>query len=336
MKEICVCEHGGDKTYIESIGLKIIDFSTNLNPYGPPESIFTEIKAAMDEIDVYPDSESRELRRTISERINRSEDEILVGAGVTELITLVSLAFIEDRVLIPRHTYGEYAVASKIMGAEICYLDMPGLRIIPEIIMDGMKRGDLFFFCNPNNPTGYYMSKDDVKKIVEYAEDMDVLVVLDEAYTDFVEKDFDSTELMSSNLIILRSLTKSYTIPGVRIGYAVSSPENISTMRRVKSPWTVDIFAQKIGVAVIGDDEFLKESRKKIFRDKEKIERRIGVHSDANFYLLDVGNAKVVREELIERGILVRDCTSFGLPSYIRFSVRKNEENEMLMEALRC
>ena len=335
--EIEICEHGGkvEKAKVE----EIIDFSTNLNPYGPPDFVFSAIKETMTEIKMYPDTESRELREKISKKFECKEEEVLVGAGVSELIQLAALAFVRDRVLMPKHTYGEYAVVAKMMGAEIKRIEMPGLQIYPELIVEEMKQNDVVFLCNPNNPTGQYLGKEELGQIIKEAERVDAGLVMDEAYIDFVENAFPSYDFSTQNLIILRSMTKSYAIPGIRLGYAISSEENIRAMRKVKVPWSVSVFAQKIGLAAMEADNFLTDTRKKIERSKVRIENKfreldIHLHSDANFYILDVGKAKEVKRELLKQGLLVRDCTSFGLPSHIRFSVRKEEENERLIDAL--
>ncbi len=342
-----ICEHGGKREKDGAGG--VIDFSTNLNPYGQPDFVFRALKEAMTEIKLYPDTESRELREQIAKKIGCEEAEVLVGAGVSELIQLVALAFVRDRVLMLKHTYGEYEVAAKMMGGTITRIEMqgPGLHVYPERIAEEMKPDDVVFLCNPNNPTGQYLGKNELWQIIEEAEREDALVVMDEAYIDFVENAFPSHTFSTRNLVILRSLTKSYAIPGIRLGYAISSAENIRAMRKIKVPWSVTAFAQRTGLAVIsgaeaeGSDEFLADTRKKIKRSKVKIENRLRerdmhVESDANFYVLDVGpeKAREVKRELLKQGLLVRDCTSFGLPSHIRFSVKKENENERLMDAL--
>jgi len=341
LQGIEICEHGG-KLEKDGAG-EVIDFSVNLNPYGPPDFVFSAIKEAITEIKLYPDTESRELREKIAKKFGCEEEEMLVGAGVSELIQLVALSFVKNRALMLKHTYGEYEVAAKTIGAEIKHIEMPGLRIYPELVVEEMKPDDVVFLCNPNNPTGQYLGKKELGQIVEEAERVDALVVMDEAYTDFVENAFPSYNFSTQNLVVLRSPTKSYAIPGIRLGYAISSAENIREMRKVKVPWSVGVFAQEIGMVVIGKegDDFLTDTRKKIERSKVRIENRlreqdIHVDSDANFYVLDVGNGKgkEVKRGLLKRGLLVRDCTSFGLPSHIRFSVRKEEENERLMDAL--
>ena len=348
-----ICEHGGEReragcrerNTADEPGLELIDFSVNLNPYGPPGFVFAAIKEAIEEIGLYPDTECRLLREKIARKFNREMDNILVGAGVSELIQLIALAFVKQRVLIPEYTYGEYEVAARMMGAEIKHIAMPlpALRIYPELILDAMKPDDVIFLCNPNNPTGQYLVKKEIEQVLEEAERVDALVVIDEAYVDFVQNAFPTHRLVTPNLVILRSLTKSFTIPGVRIGYAISSEAIITEMEKVKVPWSVSVCAEKVGMAVIDKegDEFLVDTMERIERSKGKIERAMGVdvqiQTDANFYILDLGDGdarEVKRVLLTENGIRVRDCTSFGLPSHIRFAVRTDEENELLINRL--
>lgn len=329
-----VCEHGGARAWNNDD--ELIDFSVNLNPYGPPDFVPNAIQEAIEEVHLYPDTECNELRAEIAEKYGCEEKEVLVGAGVSELIQLVALSFMKNRVLMPQHTYGEYEVATKLMGAQIKRIEMPYLRINPDLIVEEMKPDDVIFICNPNNPTGQYLDKNGIALILEEAERVDALVVLDEAYVDFVTNTFPAHKFSTHNLIILRSLTKSFAIPGVRIGYAISSEAIIEEIEKVKVPWSVSVCAQKAGMAVISTagDTFLAETRESIERSKEKIEKILDVHTDANFYIFDVGDAREVKRKLLKHGTMVRDCTSFGLPTHIRFSVRTDEENEVLLHFL--
>lgn len=327
-----VCEHGGEPIEHRSI----LDFSVSINPYGPPEFIAPAIREAIEELSLYPDTECHELRERIARRYNREENEILVAAGSSELIPLVALTFVNRRVLIPAHTYGEYETAARMAGVKIKRIKMPALQLKPEVVVEELSTNDLLYLCNPNNPTGQYLGKPAIEVVVDRAEHVDALVVLDEAYVDFVKAAFPSHELHSPNLIILRSLTKSFAIPGVRIGYAIGSEDLITAMRKIKVPWSVSVFAQKIGAAVLGSqgEDFLVQTREKLERSKRRIEEVWPIHSDANYYLLEVGTAREVKSALLKEGIMVRDCTSFGLPTYIRFSVKRDEENERLINAI--
>lgn len=328
LSDLSVCEHGGEQD-----GADVIDFSVNLNPYGPPDFVLDVIKSAIDAIKIYPDTECSEIRARISQKFGCDTGEVLVGAGVSELIQLVTLTFMKTRALMPQHTYGEYAVAAKMMGAKIKRIEMPDLRIDTELIMAEMKPDDVLFLCNPNNPTGQYLAKNAVAQILKEAERIDALVVLDEAYVDFVKHPFPAHTLATRNMIILRSLTKSFAIPGIRVGYAISAVENVKAMEKIQVPWSVSVFAQEIAAAAISTegDAFLAETIEKVERSKEKMENALGIHSDANFYAVDVGNGREAKHALLEAGIRVRDCSSFGLPHHIRFSIRTDDENELLL-----
>ncbi|MDY6931149.1 MAG: histidinol-phosphate transaminase [Halobacteriota archaeon] len=330
--DLKICEHGGRS----GANAGIIDFSASLNPYGPPDSIYAAIRKATEEIGLYPDNNSNELRMAISEKLGITVEGLLVGSGSTELIRLVAMTFVSKDVLIPKHTYGEYGPASEMMGGRVRTVDMPEMLINSEMIIGEISRGDVIFLCNPNNPTGQYLRKDDIKWLTDSAEDNDALLVIDEAYIDFVENAYDTTKLASDseNLIVLRSLTKSYAIPGIRLGYSIGSEANTLAIKKVKPPWNVDIFAQKVGVAAINDKTFLSDSKRKILTSKKKIAKRLNLHSDANFFIMDVGAATDVRSKLMNKGVCVRDCSSFGLPSRIRFSVRRDEENELLLRSI--
>jgi len=333
-EELRECEHGGFTVR------GVTDFSVNLNPYGPPDFIFDALKACMGEIKNYPNVESEQLKALIARKFGCPESEVLVGAGVSELIQLVTIGFVKKRAVIPAYTYGEYEKSVRMMGAEVKKIEMPGLELKPELISEAMQPDDVVFLCNPNNPTGQYIPEEGLSLLIDEAERVDALLVLDEAYIDFVNDAFPSHSYLSStgNLLILRSLTKSFAIPGVRVGYALGSEPIISVLRQLKAPWSVSVFAQRIGEAVLGaaGDKFIEDTRWKISKSKRRLECELGIHSDANFYILDTGRvASEVRAELLSRGLAVRDCTSFGLPSHIRFAVRKDEENEILMDMLK-
>ncbi|MCW7080438.1 MAG: histidinol-phosphate aminotransferase family protein [Candidatus Methanospirare jalkutatii] len=337
------CEHGGSlPTRENACGVRghreILDFSANLNPYGPPDFLSDAIEEAEQEIGKYPDSDASELRELLAAKFKRSSDEIIVAAGISELIYLVLLAFSPRRVIVLEHTYCEYERVANIFGIPVKKVGMPELQIKAEKIAEAMKSEDLAFLCNPNNPTGQYLGRDAIEMLLDAAERVSAMLVVDEAYVDFVQNAFPSHKICSQNMLIFRSFTKSFGIPGVRIGFAIGSSDAIEALNAVKPPWNVSIFAQKIGTAALRNESFLRETIPKVWRQKRRIERELGVRSDANFFLLNTApfgkNAREVKAALLRRGILVRDCTSFMLRTHIRFCVRKEEENERLISAL--
>jgi histidinol-phosphate aminotransferase len=174
--------------------------------------------------------------------------------------------------------------------------------------------------------------------LVELVEDTDSLLIIDEAYIDFVNKPYDLSRIAkkSENIIVLRSFTKAFGIPGLRLGYAIGNETNIWLLNNVKPPWNVSIVAQKIGCVLLKCEDFLKSSKSRIERTKEHVASNLDVlPSDVNFFLYKVGDARTAVKKLISKNIFVRDCTSFALPQYIRFSVRKHYETTFLIKCVK-
>ena len=348
MENLEVCPHGGiDYAELKAMGLNpeaFMDFSVCVNPFMPPPGIRKILSTAA--IEQYPDSEATELRQRLSERLGVPTDNILVGSGTTELIRLVALAYFRpgDSVLILEPTYGEYEVASLIVGAETVKHKAraeenftPGMGSTLDLIKKHRPRG--VFICNPNNPTGKYLSRQDIEAVLNALGDG--LLILDEAYIGFVESSWSSLNLVSrGNIVILRSMTKDYGLAGLRLGYAVASQEIIKNLRRVCPPWNVNIIAQKMGIAVLDNDDYLERSKTKIREAKGFLTNELSglglppLPSDAHFFLVRVGDAPAFRTALFKRGILVRDCTSFGLPEYIRIAPRTIPECRKLISII--
>jgi histidinol-phosphate aminotransferase len=213
----------------------------------------------------------------------------------------------------------------------------PKMEEVNKIIRQRQPRA--VFICNPNNPTGKYLPRTEIKKLIVASDD--TLLVLDEAYAPFAADRWNSLDLINTgNVIIMRSMTKDYGLPGLRLGYAVASREIIDTLRRAAPPWNVNVIAQKTGAAVLKREEYLQQSLIKIQQSKLYLTgelSRLGFSvtpSDAHYFLVKVGNALECRRALLKYGIMVRDCTSFGLPEYIRVSPRTMPECEKLIKAM--
>ncbi len=343
-----VSVHGGiDYAELRRLGIPpedVLDFSVSVNPFGPPPGIQSAISRAA--VDRYPDSESTEVREALTQKLNLSPDQIIVGSGSTELIRLIASAFFGsgDCVLIPQPTYGEYETACRIVDAEVLKprmagpsglrLDIPGLK---TVIVERHPKG--IFICNPNNPTGEYLSEQKLKSIAMWAGEG--VVVIDEAYVGFTETAWDSRDLLETgHVIIVRSMTKDFALPGLRLGYALASKEIISVLNRVKPPWNVSSVAQAAAVFVLGQDAYLKSCARKLEKSKRLLIdglRARGLEplpSQANFFLVKVGDAARFRRALMAHGIIVRDCASFGLPAYVRLAPRTTAECERLLAAL--
>jgi histidinol-phosphate aminotransferase len=310
MREIDCVEHGGRRK-------GLIDFSISVNPYQPEwkKEIF---RMAERQCISYPYFE--ELEKELSELVG--EEVSLVG-GATEgiYLSLIHLKRVGvERVVIPTPTYSEYERVSRMFGLKIVKEEQN-----PNKIAERIGKGDAVFFCNPNNPDGRYFGLEEIKPLIERIEEKKAVMILDEAFKDFV-KNFRSPE--GENLIKLRTFTKSYGMPGIRVGYVAGLANEIKSLRM---PWSIGSIGKAFVEKVIEDGfRFLRESIPKVWKEKKRIEKELEVKSDANYFLI-----KFNPISLFEKGIIVRDCSSFGLPGYIRFCVRRPEENSVLIDIIR-
>jgi histidinol-phosphate aminotransferase len=340
--------HGGiNYAEIEALGInpdEILDFSVSSNPFPLPPAIKETLRTIA--IEQYPDSETTELRQKLSERLGVLPENILAGSGTTELIRLITMTYFRkgDRCLILEPTYGEYEIACRMAGARIIKHRakeedgfIPKIDDITALIHEHQPRST--FICNPNNPTGKYFSRREIETIINASGDS--LLILDEAYLAFVSKSWNSADLITRDKVItLRSMTKDYGLPGLRLGYAVACRDIIDSLRGVCPPWNVNIIAQKIGVAVLNNEEYLEQSLLQIQEAKQFLTgelSRLGfkvLPSDANYFLVKVDNARSFRNALLRRGCMVRDCSSFGLAEYVRIAPRTMPECHKLVAAI--
>ncbi len=321
-----------------------LDFSSNVNPFGPSPLVWDAIRASP--IDRHPDPRAWPLRRALAEHLDVDPARVLVGNGSVDLIYQIAVAFVRpgDRVLIVAPTFGEYAAATMMMGAEAITHQTcveQGFQIDPTALIQDIRRYKprLLFLCNPNNPTGVYADHAIVKQIVRASPA--TLVVLDEAYVRFVADAWDGRDLLGfANLLILRSLTKDYALTGLRAGYALASSDVIAALETVQPPWSVNAFAQAASLAALGDEAYLQATLIALARAATRLRRElesIGVSplpSAVNFMLAPVPSAAAWSACLRSYGILVRDCTSFGLPTFIRIAARRPADNARLVAAL--
>ena len=323
----------------------MLDFSVSCNPFGPPPGV----KEALAEVplDRYPDSEASEFKQLLAKKLDTTPNNLLIGSGSTELIRLVTTAYFGygDVILIPQPTYGEYEIACYLCGAQVLkqpWLSEPGFKLdtaeIIGLIENHRPKG--VFLCNPNNPTGQYITKQQLESIMSATENC--LIILDEAYIAFTEDVWASIDLIGQgNLVILRSMTKDYALAGLRLGYAIADESIISILKRIRPPWNVNIMAQKAGVIALNAESYLKECQTAIWEAKRYLVEELEslglspLPSQTNFFLVKVGNAAKFRRALLKRRILVRDCTSFGLPQHIRLAPRTLPDCEALITAIR-
>ena len=358
-------EHGGNIYRVsQETGVpadELMDFSASINPLGVPDRVKEVIKAELDNLVHYPDPDASELRQVIARHHNIDLESIICGNGSTELIYLVPAAIKPEKVLIPSPTFSEYAKACRLScNNELLPADLKNksttrglrnyelkeknsFRIIAEEFIEAMQGCDMAFLCNPNNPTGDLLSKEEVLGIAEAARKLKCILVVDEAFIDFCPADSVIGHVHANPyLIVLRSMTKFYAITGLRAGYGVFHPAIIKRIMEFKEPWTMNTLAQKSAIAAIDDRDYAERTMDVIRNEKEFIEnglRDIGIEflsSAVNFYLLRTGYAGEICQRMKDKGIILRECSNFrGLgDSYIRVAVRSRKENEALLGGL--
>lgn len=337
--------HGGKNALNLLNKSNIIDFSVSVNPYGPPPEIKLSIDFA--HIKEYPDPESKELRRLIASVNNVNEENIFIGNGSAEIIALLFFCFVrkKDTVLSLWPSFGDYYHYTNITQAKFIpiKLNPPGFRLNLNTVSKMVEKHEprLFFFCNPNNPTGNYHSERDIIYILEKLP-KNTLFILDEAYTNLVLSKWNSVNLFKrfKNMIILRSLTKDYALTAIRLGYSIASKEITDFLKNACPSWNINSIAQSSGLLIFKNKTFLKKSVLLIHEEKNRVEKaleKLGfdiVSSAANFYLLKVKSAKMVTRLLLSKNIYVRDCTDYGLLEYLRISINLPQENDYLLKVL--
>lgn len=346
--------HGGDVWGYEAIE----DYSSNVNPLGAPEHLTEYIRDAADDLINYPDDTASGLKEAISSRYGVPVDNIVVGAGSAELIRLFPEVFISpgDRVLMPRPTFSEYGFACRLMGARIA--DHPlreedGFRMdIGPLINDLEPGTKAVYLCNPNNPIGRMIERREVMELVEEAMRKEVMVFLDETLLELSERDRDVTcvhEVEShDNMFLIRSFTKSFAMPGLRIGYGFGSREVIRFMEAGRLSWNLGTLEQRIGTRLMSEEQehvrkavrLLTEEKLRMHSEIERILPYKVPLPDSYFFFCPVHQLGIsshqFRTAMLKEGVLVRDCSSFGPPCdrYSRFCVKTPERNDVFLRSL--
>jgi len=347
-----ICSHGGIKEGEEGL----IDFSANINPYGPPHNLLHTVKKVAEAepcISSYPDPAYAIARESVamsfSEEIKK--EQVLLTNGSIELIKLFCEVFIRegDTAIIPVPTFCEYERFTRLRCAQPVFLKITKefVRTPCQFIKKEIdKKTKAMFLCNPNNPTGAVIEKGSLIELVEYLENENIFVFIDEAFIDFVKNESLIYEVNRfENLVVSRSLTKILGIPGIRIGYGAANDKLLSYLKKAQIPWSINAFAKSIVEDIAQFNNFINTSVSRIGEERTILSKQLaGIRgisvypSHTNFLLLKVSgmNADILVEELRERGILVRNCENFrGLDgNHIRVAVKMRKDNEKLVISL--
>lgn len=348
-------DHGGNlRTLSESAGVpagQILDFSANINPLGLSSKVEAAIREAIPSVVHYPDPEATALRRALALYHDLSPDLVLPGNGSTELIYLLARALRPRSAVVLHPAFSEYEAALEPAGcrAERALLSEED-DFLPRAssLASRIEGHDAVIFANPNNPSGSLVHRDALLALVGACEASGATIIVDEAFVDFVEE-FSLKDCLDrfSRLILLRSMTKFFSLPGLRLGYLLASADLLRRLSPWKEPWSVNGLAQAAGLAALEDREYQECSRALIPSWREALAtglQKFGVFrvfpGAANYLLVKSldprWTAPALKSALLKRGIAIRDCSSFpGLDRrFVRLAVRRPEENQTLLRAL--
>lgn len=376
--------HGGNiyKVFREKNIKEILDYSSNINPYGIPESLKSRIIENLEILERYPDPDYVELREKLANLNNVNLSDIILGNGATEIIFLFMKVINPKKILIVSPTFGEYERAVKAVGTsrnsidlscsddnknienkeiEIEYFELKesdDFKLnIGNLKNQLEKEYDLLIICNPNNPTGKFLKLAQTEEILKECNKYDTKLFIDEAFIEFLadgmKESIINTEENKKNLFVTRAFTKFFAIPGLRLGYGMYFDKELEQkISEKKEPWSVNNIAELAGLTVLDDTEYIEKTLKWITKEKiymyEKLNEISGIkvyETEVNFItgkidekLFSEGlNVKILREKMLEQGILIRDASNFKFldERFFRLAIKDRASNDRVIEVMK-
>lgn len=350
-------EHGGNRLEIarnhQLDAQSIIDFSANINPLGPSENVIHAIKEKLDQMTVYPDASYHDLKQAIATFHNTQPERIVLGNGAAEIIYSLAKFLPKGKVLTLAPTFSEYEAALNSVDFQHVHHLLPTEDLQPHVanIIEQAQTEHVqsIVICNPNNPTGFYLPRSEMRKLINFCQQQKITLVVDEAFIDFIsESESVIAELANlphdANIFVVRSLTKMFAIPGLRIGYLVCANLAISQYLTANSiPWAINSFAEIAAIASLNDATFVTKTREYV-----KIERQYLIENlrkipeikvyagHANYLLLNWLPNSDLQAACLKQNILIRSCQNYhGLNQHFyRIAVKDHAANAQLLQVL--
>jgi len=325
----------------------VIKLASNENPLGPSPKALAAVREALKDLHRYPDGAGYYLKAKLAERFGIPISWLALGNGSTELVELVTEAFVGegDEVVIGKYEFFKYRIAVQIMNGVAVWADMPDLQYdVDALLAKITPRTKVLFIANPNNPTGTLMTQSQANRLMA-AIPREVIVVFDEAYYDYRDPtDYpDTLQYLRDgrNVVIMRTFSKSYGLAGLRVGYSISSPEIAQALNTVREAFNVNSLAQIAAMAALDDEEYLQkgirlneEGKRYFYREFKRLGLEY-VPTAANFVLLKAGiPGRELFGRLLKRGVVVRPVDGYGLKEYVRVSIGLPEENARFISSL--
>lgn len=343
--------HGGDVyTYAEQYGgQEVLDFSANINPWGIAEPVRQAMLQAVDLCTRYPDPFCRELTAALASQYSLAPSMLFCANGAAEVFFRLTDVLRPKTALVTAPTFAEYEVALRHHGCAVRHFVLNAAEefAVTERIMDALRGVDVCFLCNPNNPTGRTIAPELMRRILAYCQQNGIWLVVDECFADFLtdEKTHSLLPLVQEHdrLVVVRAFTKMYAVPGVRLGWCASA--NLALTQKLYAagqPWGVSVIAEACGKAALTLDGYAAQTARDIARLRGTLSADLTAcglrvfEGQANYLLFHTEQTRL-REKLLPRGIMIRDCVSYeGLSAgYFRVAVRTQAENDRLVREIR-
>jgi len=333
----------------KELGLtRVIKMASNENPLGCSPKATEAVRRWAQNMALYPDGSCNELNRVLSLKLGVKQEQLLFGAGSDQIVEMIAQSYINpsDEVIMPIPSFPRYETVTRIMDGNPIELKLDsGYRLDLSAYADSItERTRVIWICNPNNPTGTIITSDEQRSFLEKVPSS-VLVVLDEAYYEYAKGGYypESIKLLDEypNIIILRTFSKAFGLAGLRVGYAISSPQIISNLNKVRAPFNVNAAAQAAALAAIDDEEFLDLSLEnnrlgKLYLYKAFSDFNLPyIPTHANFVMVNLNrDSQEVFNALLHEGIIVRPGAPFMMPDWIRLTIGTPLENEFFIHTL--
>jgi len=327
---------------------EIIKVASNENPLGPSPLAVEAMKTAVGQSHLYPDGNAFYLKNKLAAKLGVEPANLVLGNGSNEIIEFVSHVLLGtgDEVVVSQYCFAIYPLVAMIMGAKVNAVPALGhAHDLPAMLEAITPATRIVWVANPNNPTGTLAKPEDVRTLVDQVPD-DVLLVMDEAYYEFLDEPVDLLPLVRSgekpNLLLMRTFSKIYGLAGLRIGYGIGHPDFVSALEKVRQPFNTNAVAQAGAMAALDDEAHLANTRRTNveglrFFENVCVEQGIEfVPSYANFVMVRVGDGQAVFEAMQRQGVIARPMGGYGLPGWIRLSIGTAKENQRAAESLKA
>jgi histidinol-phosphate aminotransferase len=324
---------------------EVIKLASNENPLGPSPKALAAMERALPQLHLYPDGNAYYLKQKLAEKLGVDPGHLILGNGSNEIIEFVGHALMGPGVdvVVSQYCFAVYPIVTRLFGANLVTVPAKDFgHDIPAMLNAITPRTRVMFVANPNNPTGTLAAREQIARLINDVPP-DVLLVMDEAYLEFLEDPVDLLPFVrrgKGNLLLMRTFSKIYGLAGLRLGYGIGAGDLIAALEKIRQPFNINALVQAAALAALDDTEHIERTRTNnaaglhFFHSALRKLKLPSIPSSANFILIKVGDGQRVFEELQRQGVITRPMAGYGLPEWLRISVGTPEENRRCLMAL--